>query len=84
MVSCFFRVLTRLATGPELLLHVGGVPAAAHGPPEPLRRLLDLQLPLDLLPQQRASVFQALLELGVQNVSVLQTQQFPSLETHGS
>lgn len=59
----------------QLAVHVGRTLAVGDGPSHPLRRLLDLQLLLDLLPQQNAGVLQALLEHRVQDVAFLQTLQ---------
>lgn len=64
------QLLQLAARRPQLALHFGGALTVSNSPPQPLGRLLDLQLPLDLLPQQGACVFQPLLELRVQYVPV--------------
>lgn len=59
----------------QLAVHVGRTLAVGDGPSHPLRRLLDLQLLLDLLPQEDAGVLQTLLEHRVQDVAFLQILQ---------
>lgn len=73
--------LVQLAVrGPQLTLHVSRTLAAGDGPPQPLCRLLDLQLPLDLLPEQSTSILQTLLKLRVQNIPLLQTLEVTALK----
>lgn len=73
------QLLQLTARGSELALHLGGTPPARHRPPKPFCRFLDLQLPLDLLSELRASIFQALLEHRVQDVTLSQAQQARAL-----
>lgn len=79
------QLLQLAAGGPQLPVHVGGALAVGHGAPQPLRRLLDLQLALDLLAQQGPRVVQALLERRVQDVVFLgQAMQTGVLKTRQS
>lgn len=55
----------------QLAVHVGCTLAVGDGPSHPLSRLLDLQLLLDLLPQEYAGIFQTLLKHRVQDVAIL-------------
>lgn len=73
------QLLQLAAGGLELALHLGGALAVGDGPPHPLCCLLDLQLPLDLLPQLTASIFQTLLKVRVQDVPLLQVAQVTAL-----
>lgn len=56
----------------QLAVHVGCALAVGDGPSHPLSRLLDLQLLLDLLPQEHSGILQTLLKHRVQDVAFLQ------------
>lgn len=67
------------AGGLELALHLSSTFPVGDSPPHSLCRLFDLQLSLDLLSDLIASIFQALLKLWVQNISLFQIMQIMAL-----
>lgn len=68
------------ARGLELALYIGCALAIGYSSSHSLCRLLDLQLPLDLLPEQSASILQTLLKLWVQNIPLIKTLQVTALK----
>lgn len=74
------QLLQLAARGLELALHVGCALAIGDCPPQPLSGLLDLQLSLDLLPEQSTGIFQLLLKLWVKNIPLIQPLQTAALK----
>lgn len=69
------QLLQFTARGLELALHLSRALAIGDGPPHSLSRLLDFQLPLDLLPEQSTCILQTLLKLWVENIALIQILQ---------
>lgn len=63
------------ARGLELALYISRALTIGDGTPHSLGRLLNLQLPLDLLPEQSTCILQTLLKLWVKNIALIQILQ---------